>query len=118
MNETGSKTFLWYRVYCAFMVFLYLAVAAFGVALLVSPFETSQADAGQIRIIGTINAALGLSFFFLFAVALFLPAKPYNWIIGFVSIAIGMTSCCTWPATIPLLIYWVKPETKTFFGRK
>jgi hypothetical protein len=31
--------------------------------------------------------------------------------------AIGMTSCCFLPFLIPLLIYWLKPETKAYFGR-
>lgn len=117
MSDLGSKTFFWYRIYCAFMAFLYLAVASIGVFLLFVPIETSKADAMQTWIMGIVNLVMGAIFFFLFVTALLLPAKPYNWIVGFVSIAIGLTSCCTWPATIPLLIYWIKPETKTFFGR-
>jgi hypothetical protein len=35
-----------------------------------------------------------------------------------VLICIGMNSCCLLPASIPLLIFWIKPETKTYFGRK
>jgi hypothetical protein len=117
MNELGRKTFFWYRIYCAFMVFLYLAVAAVGVFLLFISFDPSEADAAQLRVIGTINLAFGVLFSLLFLVALLLPAKPYTWPVGLIGIIIGITSCCTWPATIPLLIYWIKPETKAFFGR-
>jgi hypothetical protein len=28
-----------------------------------------------------------------------------------------MTSVCCIPACVPLLIYWIKPETKAYFGR-
>jgi len=28
-----------------------------------------------------------------------------------------LTSCCILPAAVPLLIYWVKPETKAWFNR-
>jgi hypothetical protein len=68
-------------------------------------------------IMGVIYAILGVVFGIVFLVALFLPAKPFNWIVGIVVIALGMTSCCLWPALIPMLIFWVKPETKAFFGR-
>jgi hypothetical protein len=32
-----------------------------------------------------------------------------------VTIGLGMTSACTLPICIPLLIFWLKPETKAFF---
>lgn len=60
---------------------------------------------------------IGIIFFLIFAVALFLPPKPYNWIVGNVMMAIGMTSCYFIPFLVLLPIYWVKPETKAFFGR-
>jgi hypothetical protein len=28
-----------------------------------------------------------------------------------------MTSACFLPACIPLLIYWIKPDVKAYFGR-
>ena len=34
-----------------------------------------------------------------------------------VLIAIGLTSCLTIPAALPLLLYWIKPEAKAWFGR-
>jgi hypothetical protein len=119
--ETGSlgeKTFFWYRVYVGVMALLYMAVAIMGVAFLLIPFETRQYERGEIMLMGGVYAALGAVFFIAFAVALFLPPKPYNWIVGIIMIALGLTSCCLLPATIPLLIYWIKPETQAFFGRK
>ena len=117
-NETARKTFFWYRVYCAAMAVLYLALAVLGIVLVLVPFESSAKDREQMVIIGIVYAILGAIFFLIFAVAFFLPPKPYNWIVGIVMLAIGMTSCCTLPAVIPLLIFWVKPETQLFFGRK
>jgi hypothetical protein len=37
------------------------------------------------------------------------------WIYGIVLIALGMTSACFVPACIPLLIYWLKPDAKSYF---
>jgi len=118
MNEIGRKTFLWYRVYCAAMVVLYLALTVVGVVLAVVQPDTREYDRDEVLVMGIIYAVVGAVFFLVFAVALFLPPKPYNWIVGFVMMAIGMTSCCCLPAVIPLLIFWIKPETQQFFGRK
>ena len=117
MNETGRKTFFWYRVYCAVLVFLYLALTVLGVVLAIFQPPSREYDAQEMFFVGIIYAIVGTVFFLVFAVALFLPPKPYNWIVGIVMLAIGMTSCCFLPAVVPLFIYWMKPETKAFFGR-
>ena len=117
MDETGRKTFFWYRVYCAVLALLYLAVIIFGVALIIYQPQTREYEPQELMIMGIIYAALGVIFFLVFAVALFLPPKPYNWIVGIVMMAIGMTSCCFVPFLVPLFIFWLKPETKAFFGR-
>lgn len=96
---------------------LYAAVAVLGIVLLVVKPDTRQYDQTEIVMVGGIYAALGAVFFIIFAAALFLPPKPYNWIVGIVLICLGMTSCCFLPICVPLLIYWIKPETKAFFGR-
>ncbi|MDH3492868.1 MAG: hypothetical protein OEM82_04915, partial [Acidobacteriota bacterium] len=69
-------------------------------------------------IVGIIYFVLGLAFAAVYGIALVLPRKPFNWIYGIVMIAIGLTSCCLLPATVPLFLFWLKPETKRFFGRK
>ena len=116
-NETGRKAFLWYRVYCGVMVAIYFLVAALGAVLAVYRPTTREYSSDETMIMGIIYAIAGVIFLIVFAVFLFLPRKPYNWIVGIVAIAIGMTSCCLVPFMIPLLIYWIKPETKAFFGR-
>ena len=118
MNNIGQKTFFWYRVYCAVMVVLNLVVALIGIVLVVLQPETRQYDRDEILITGIAYAVVGAVLFIVYMVALFLPPRPYNWIVGFVMMGIGMTSCCFIPAVIPLLIFWIKPETQAFFGRK
>lgn len=117
MNETGRKTFFWYRVYCAVLAFLYLLVIALGIFLLVFQPPTRQYEPEEMMIAAIAYIVIGAIFFLVFAVALFLPPKPYNWIVGIVMMAIGLTSCCFVPFVVPLLVFWLKPETKAFFGR-
>ena len=117
-NELGKKTFFWYRVYCGTMTALYMLVAAAGatLAFLRPPIDGQSPE--ETLIMGVVYGILGAVFFLAYLVAFLLPAKPYNWIVGLVMIAIGMTSCCMWPVVIPLLVFWIKPETRRFFGRK
>lgn len=117
-NEIGRKTFMWYRIYCGFLCFIYLLLTAAGIFLAVAQPATREQTPEESLIIGIVYAVLGIIFFLIFVIALFLPRKPYNWIVGIVLIALGMTSCCFLPFLVPLLIYWIKPETQAFFGRK
>ena len=117
-NETGRKTFLWYRVYLAALAFLYLLVIGLGVFLLVYQPPTRKYDSEEVLIMSIAYIFIGTIFFLAFTIALFLPPKPYNWIVGIVMMAIGMTSCCFVPFVVPLFIFWLKPETQAFFGRK
>ena len=117
-NEIGRKTFFWYRFYCGSLSALYALIAAAGLFIAyIQPSSSSQSPEESL-IMGLIYAIVGTIFFAIFLVASILPPKPYNWIVGIITIALGMSSCCLWPAVIPLLIYWIKPETREFFGRK
>lgn len=117
-DELGRKTFFWYRIYCGVMAALYFFVSVMGIFLAMFANQVPDQRPEQTLIMGIVYAVVGAVFFLLYLIALVLPPKPYNWIVGIVTIAIGMTSCCLWPAVIPLLIYWIKPETRKFFGRE
>ena len=107
----------WFLAYAGAMAALYLLAAAAGVAFLVIPADVLEMRPREKIINGAVMAVTCLPLAALFLVALFLPPRPAAWIFDLVLIAIGMTSCCCLPATIPLLIYWLKPEAKRYFGR-
>lgn len=116
-NELGRKTFFWYRVYCGAMVAIYVLTMGLGAVLIFSPPDPDSFSSAENTIAGSVYLVIGLVFAVVFAVALFLPRRSYNWIVGIVMMAIGMTSCCFVPAVLPLLIFWVRPETRAYFGR-
>jgi hypothetical protein len=113
--ETPSA-YKWYIVYCVLMALLYLATAAMGIAFLfIEPDRnTSEAEA---KIMGFTLLVLGLACFGVYAAAPFLPRKSWVWVFGLVLICLGLTSLCLLPVCIPLLLAWLKPEMKIFFGR-
>lgn len=115
-SET-PRVWTWYAVYCTLMALLYLLVVIGGIVLLrLDPAMVGE-EALALRVQAFILMALGLVLFVPFAIAPFLPNKSWVWIYGIVMIGIGMTSLCCLPATIPLLIFWLKPETRQYFGR-
>lgn len=115
------RVWMWYRVYAGFMGGLYLLVMLGGIALAV--FAPSlEGGGGEMpempRFMGVMYAVIGLPFAAAYLAAFFIPRVPWAWIYHLVLICVGLTSVCCMPATIPLLIFWLKPETKVFFGRQ
>lgn len=119
MNDTlpAPPVWKWYVAYCALMALLYLAVTGCSaIFLVVNPAQLEMSPV-EAKIIGLGGGVLGLMLFIPYAVAPFLPQRPWAWIVGLVLIGIGMTSTCFLPIAVPLLIFWIKPETKRYFGR-
>jgi hypothetical protein len=109
----------WFRFYAAVMTFVYMMAIVGGILLLVlGPGLADEEDPAEIFLIqGTIFVALSVPLGGMFIIGAFMPVKRWAWIYGIVLIGLGMTSCCFLPATIPLLIFWIKPETQAYFGR-
>lgn len=113
------KVLVWQHRYCAFMAVVYVLCVAGGVLLCV--FRNQLADEKdsptELLVMGVILAAMSVVLAIAFGAAPFLPAAPWVWIYHLVLMALTMTSMCCLPFAIPLLIGWIKPETKAYFGR-
>ena len=111
----------WFKVYCGAMAALYLFCIAAGVAFLIfGPTLAKSPDdppAAFWIAYGGIFSILGATLAAAFAAALFLKPKPWVWVYSVVLICLGMTSACCLPASIPLLLYWFKPEVQRTYGR-
>jgi hypothetical protein len=119
-EETAQtrKVWKWFVTYCVLMFLMYLFLLVAGGVLLfldLGSFATDR-DAGDIKVQAVAFFIVGIIFAPVYATGLFVKGKSWGWIYGIVLIAIGMTSCCLWPITIPLLIQWIKPEMKRMFG--
>jgi len=99
------------------MALVYLGCIVGGYFFLqIPPAEFGEdLDPMEVQIQGYLLMIVGVPFAIFFGAAPFLPKRPWAWIYGIVAIAFGMTSPCCLPASIPLLIFWIKPETKAFF---
>ena len=69
------------------------------------------------KLLGGIYSCLGFALTIPVIAAFFLPNKPWVWVYHLVMICVGMTGC-TVVFSIPLLIFWLKPEVKAWFGKE
>ena len=103
------------------MVVLFLVVTAAGAALVwfreAIAAEDPDTDATFWLIYGLICLVCGVGLLVVHAVAPFLPLRSWVWIVHLVLICGGMTSACCLPMSVALLIFWIKPETRVYFGR-
>lgn len=119
-DEIKSRnTRLWFRVYCGFMALVYLLCTLGGIGAIVLSM-TGQINNNDDRIMliiqGIIFSVISVPLMIMFAFGLNLPRRKWGWIFGIVLIAIGLTSPCCMPASIPLLIFWMKPELRRFYN--
>lgn len=117
-NPTGRRTYFWYRVYCSLLTITYIVLLIIGIVGVFAAFDESGQEQQDILVGSLIFIIPGIIFGLMYLVGVVLPAKPYSWIYGIVLIGLGMTSCVFIPLMIPLLIFWMKPETQAFFERK
>ena len=111
MNE--PQPVRWFKVYVAVLSSVYLLFVIGGIIMIAMNWNEEREGV----IAGSIMALLGLLFVGIFAVGLFLPQRPWAWIYALVLIACGFTSCLTLPFSIWLLIKFLEPQTKLFFGK-
>lgn len=116
LNLPTPPVYKWFVVYCIVMALLYLTTAVMGVVVMFVEPDRDM-SAAEAKLMGTVFLILGLAFFVPYALAPFLPRQSWVWVLGLVLICIGLTSLCCLPVCIPLLISWLKPEMKTFYGR-
>lgn len=107
--------FTWYRIYCWAMAVIYLLVIGMGIVFLALDPETLEMAPAEADLTGFFYIIIGVVLAAIYLTGALVPAKKWGWIYGIIAISISMTSCACLPAAIPLLIFWLKAETKAFF---
>lgn len=111
------KVLLWFKIYCGFLCLLYLATAAFSLFIFFADPSYTEMSEIEARVTGGLLFGVGLGLFGVCLLPLIVTPRPWLWTFDLVVICLGMTSACFLPVCIPLLVFWLKPETKRFFGQ-
>lgn len=112
------KVIFWFQVYCWVLCVMYLAVAAFSMTFFMIPAEDMDMPPYLSLLMGILFLLMGLVMLAACMLPLLLRPRSWLWTYNLVIICIGMTSACFLPICIPLLIYWLKPEAKNYFGKE
>jgi hypothetical protein len=117
-SEGPPQVVLWFKIYVALCAVMYAFVAFGGFFLTLAPDVAARSgeDASVLMIQGVFMIVLGIGLTALYVAPFFVQPSRTAWILGIVCIGITLTSCCFLPFGIPLLIYWLKPETKAWYG--
>ena len=117
VGNTPPPVLFWFKFYTGAMMALYaLCVLASPVLFVLATQMRGDEKVGAV-VYGVILLAVGLPLAVACALPFFLPRKPWVWVYNLVIICVGMTSCCILPASVALLIYWIKPDVKLWFNR-
>jgi hypothetical protein len=115
---TPPQVWTWYKVYCGLMLLLYVMFVAGSIFLFMSAESIAVSDPEQsaiaLKIQGAAFGGVALLLVVLYSCGLFFRPSKMAWYLGFATIGIGLTSACCLPASVPLLIFWLKQETRVF----
>jgi hypothetical protein len=108
---------MWFKIYAGFLGSIYVLCSLMSLVF----FFPHQSDVDLPESVsyamglGVLLLCWGLAFLFFFPI--FKAPRPWLYTYDLVLICIGLTSPCFLPICIPLLIFWLKPETKNYFGK-
>jgi hypothetical protein len=129
------KWFIYYRLWCILLSLMWAGFLTYGILSASGVVEPSLglfedlftkndsaarakaiAEARDDAVGGAVVAGLGMLFY---AFSIFVPRKPSGWMVGLIAIiGSAFPFLITVAGMIPLLIMWVKPETKIAFLKK
>ena len=131
---TPAPTVWWFYVVFCVLIALFGALLCFlGAAMAIAPgwfvaeqtqgpfsqgpfAELMVATEGETMLQGISTLLMGLVLALPYAIAPFIPRSAKAWGIHAVLIAFSFMTCCCMPLSAILLFFWLKPETRYWFG--
>lgn len=115
VKSARPQVVVWYKAYLAFLLLLFLFAAGMGALILFGGFLSAEdLDGVPPQIMGGIYLVTGLIFALPCVIGFFLRPSKAAWVFHMVMICIGLSGC-TIVFSVPLLIFWIKPEVKNYF---
>ena len=118
-DERPPEAVYYFRIYAIVMILSLLGIFGLGLWMMLEPLMkggSAHFSAGEW--VGGMFIA-GLAGIFIVPHAIVLFAGRAKWVYTLAVVLIGMSmlwNMCCLPITIPLLIVWMKPDTKKWYG--
>jgi len=123
------KVVVWFNVYCWLWAILGLAAIllvlwphfssseTYDINMVLIDFDSSWVEIGVMSLLEILIIGFGLMMLAVTLLGIFLKPRPWVWIYNLMLICFGITTGWFVPFCIPLLFFWVKQETKVYYGR-
>lgn len=113
---------MWYRAYCLLATVLAVGGVAIAGARVLFHTHIDLPKTPDLPGMDDVNVgtqslllmAISILYFGINLTALLLPRRPWAWLYHLVNIALGLGNIIA----IPLLVFWLKPETQIYYGRE
>jgi hypothetical protein len=116
-NQQQPAVIFWFKFYAASLSFLYLLILGFSLFLIFGDTASMEIEESFAKILGAFMLVVSLALMVACFLPLMLAPRPWLWVYNLVIICLGMTSACYLIVCIPLLIFWLKPETQRCYGK-
>ena len=113
-NLNKPKVVTWFKGYCWLLATCSLTVILLFLWAFIDCSEADEIGVTEGRILASIFIFLGLVMLAISLLGVYLRPRPWVWTYSLVLICLGMTTGWLMPLCIPLIIFWVKKETKTY----
>lgn len=117
ITNPAPGVIIWFKIYAALLCFLYLLTGAFSFVFLFGDPSELDMPENMARIVGVMMLVISAGLFVICLLPLILKPKPWLWVYNLVVICLGMTSACFLLICVPMLIFWLKPETRRYYGK-
>ncbi len=118
VSKTGSRTYFWYRMLCSAIVVSGIVWAIVGGVAIIASFDETGKEASDTFNGGVLFILMGAVPALIFLLGVIFPPRSWSWFYGVLLLVLAILSCFLSPFAVALLIFWMKPETQNFFGRK
>ena len=118
IQEGPPEAVYYYRIYGGTVAALCTLLIAAGIGSFVDPFLSGAVSGGRS---GDVLAGVLMS---MFGIAMLIPCvlslvggrKSWVHTLATVVVILSMLTTCCLPIGIPMLIFWMRPETKRWYG--
>jgi len=116
-NQQQPTVIFWFKFYAASLSFLYLLTLGFSLFLIFGDTSSMGMEETFTKLLGVVLLFISLALIVVCFLPLVLAPRPWLWVYNLLIICLGMTSACYLLVCIPLLIFWLKPETQRYYGK-